>query len=112
MACQQFAIADDLSPRRRRVHLVAPGPKPPKENTTLSLVYGAKSASIFEIPTVLPTEEYQERPVVEHNSHACGIAKHFWAYPNPTRCTLSFKAPCTTCEERVQASYVAGRYAR
>lgn len=102
----QLAL-DGIQPRRFVRHTVM---RPKVEEESLSLVFGTKPPSIFSIPWPM-NEEPAARPCVAHNSHACGLARHFWACANGRRCTLPFKAPCTTCEQRVQASYAAGRYA-
>lgn len=92
------------------MHIVAPGPKLPQMES-LSLTYGSKPPSVFSLPWPCPEEAERPREIVEHNSHACGLGRHFYSCVQPDRCVLPFKAPCTACEDKVQASYRAGRFA-
>lgn len=114
----QLALTDDIQPRRFRrhtvLHLRGPFQKPTKtepDGEVLPLRYEDVRVprNIFEVPYPIP--EDKPRVHVEHNSHACGISKHFWACPNAARCNAPFKMPCAACEERVQASYRPGFYA-
>lgn len=118
MACQQLALVPDVEPRRfkPRMHDVRPGPRISDRQMAeeLSLVWepiakGQKAASIFTLPWPEPMES--ERVVVEHNAHACGLCRRFVACVQPKRCTRAYKSPCSTCEDKVRASFRPGRYA-
>lgn len=116
MSTQQLTLTEELEPRRFRRHTVlnlrGPWPKP-AEPEILPLKYeepGNKKASVFEIPWPTPAAE-PERKVVQHFAHWCGLGSHWTWCVTPRRCTLREKAPCAACEEKVVASYRAGRYA-
>lgn len=50
---------------------------------------------------------------VKHDCHECGLGRfgsHYWPCVDPGKCRMEPKSPCPACQDRVQASYRAGRY--
>lgn len=105
----QLALADDLAPRRKALHLVSKGPRTEKAYVHGPMLpFGPREASVFTLPWPEPAPDV-ERVRIEHTAHACGIGKHWVACVNK-RCALPTKTPCFACEQAVAASYRAGRY--
>ena len=112
MACQQLAIAEDLSPRRPKQHFVSIKEKA-SAGENLTLLYGSKPASVIELPWPIPEEADRVREFRPHLSHRCGLyGGHRYACVAgiEERCSLPDASPCPECERRVRLSYKAGRY--
>ena len=105
----QLALSDDIQPRRFRSHEVWKRRTPAPEVQGPALPFGNKPASIFEVP--IPMEEPRKARVTGVKVHQCGICRKFSWCANISRCTLAMRTPCGPCEQAVEASYRAGRYA-
>lgn len=120
MSTQQLQLADDLSPRRfgpRVPHAVWKHRDRPTDKEmaeTLSLLFEEdlaprrKASSVFSMPLDIP--EPRKLVVTGLQFHSCGHG-HLWKCETPSRCVLPYKACCGPCEEKIVASYRAGRYA-
>lgn len=114
----QLSIAPDISPRRfasrvpHSVWKVRDRPTEKEMAETLSLLFEdvgrGRPDDVFTMPLDIP--EPRKHVVTGFQFHACGH-KHLWKCETPSRCVLPYKACCGVCEEKIAATYRAGRWA-